>query len=316
MKQWIKFSTGIHKDRKMWKLSKDAQLVFFYLLSIAGSEDKDGVLPSLDDLSLELWFLKFSKKSLNAIINELKNSDIIEILNDSTVILKNFPKWQISEKTKSEINREYYLKSKNRKTEIQTEKNLNSDLNKSEIQTEFSGNSAEIQTLEKEIEIDKEIDKEIENSTLANAKVHADEKPAEKIEKPKLSPDQQEFWKFAKENADFAYQFYLETGIYPVKKEFGRWVNDLRDLAEAEITVDDMKTAVDYMKAKNIPIGAPGSILRTARWLKNNPQSATWNSVDRWDKAEALLESRMKDNSIWGYFTSSDDGIDNEVIDV
>ena len=113
MKPWIKFSTGIHRDRKIWKLSKDAQLVFFHLLSIAGSEENDnGILPPFEDISLELWFLKYSDNALRNIIAELSASGIIEIDADGIISLKNFTKWQTSEKTKSEINREYYLKNK------------------------------------------------------------------------------------------------------------------------------------------------------------------------------------------------------------
>ena len=106
-KQWIKLSTTVHKDRQMWKLSKDAQLVFFYLLSLAGSEDEDGVLPSMEDIALEFWFLKLSEKNLNSVFDELEKVDIIE-KTDSEIKLKNFSKWQITEKTKSEIDREYY----------------------------------------------------------------------------------------------------------------------------------------------------------------------------------------------------------------
>jgi len=171
MKKWIKFSTDIHRDRKIWKLSKDAQLVFFHLLSIAGNEDKGGELPPFEDIQLELWFLKYSEKALKSTINELVKSEIVSVEENGKFRLTNFEKWQISDKTKSEINHDYYLKSKNKKSEIQTnsdliqtEKNLNSDLIQTESQTELRKDSVEIQTLEididKEIEIDKELEKE------------------------------------------------------------------------------------------------------------------------------------------------------------
>lgn len=192
MKQWIKFSTGVHKDRKMWKLSKDAQLVFFYLLSIAGTEDQDGVLPCLEDINLELWFLKLSQKTLKSIVDELLKAEILEVI-DNGFNLINFAKWQATDKTKSEINRDYYQKTKKQKSEIQTEFRKNSE----KVQTEFrlnsensdfdcQKNSDEIQTLDIDIEknknknreeIEKDKEKESEFSDVVTSEF--------KTEKPK-----------------------------------------------------------------------------------------------------------------------------------
>ena len=323
MKLWVKMSTGLHKDRKMWKLSKDAQLVFFYLLSLAGAEDTNGVLPDFKDIGLELWFLKLSDKALDSILTELENSEIIQKNSDGRLVLKNFEKWQLSEKTKSEINRENYLKRKAKSSEIQsefrlnsdeiqTEKNLNSDLNSSEIQKKFrpdsekiQKNSDEIQTLEIDIDIDKEIDIEKEKEkdiTSANAEVQNEPK---KSEKKSLKPENHDFWKFAKENADLGEAFYQTTGIFPVKKEFGRWVNDLRDLSEAGITIDDLPKAVEYMQSQNITIGAPGSILKIARWLKTNPQAETHK--ESWTERAMRIESEMQNSGdLWGFLPEGD----------
>ena len=319
MKLWVKMSTGLHKDRKMWKLSKDAQLVFFYLLSLAGAEDTNGILPDFKDIGLELWFLKLSDKALDSILTELVNSEIIQKNSDGRLVLKNFEKWQLSEKTKSEINRENYLKRKARSSEIQsefrlnsdeiqTEKNLNSDLKSSEIQK----NSDEIQTLEIDIEKDIDIEKEKEKEVITSANAEVQDEP-KKAPKTALKPDDREFWKFAKENADLGEAFYKATGIYPVKKEFGRWVNDLRDLTEAGITIMDLPKTVDYMRSQGITIGAPGSILRTARWLKSNGQT---EKKDRWDKAEDKLMSEISNSKFGQMFFGLSDGSSDEVIDV
>ena len=170
MKQWIKLSAGVHKDRKLWKLSKDAQLVFFYLLSIAGSEDRNGFLPSAEDIALELWFLKLKPKELSSALLSLAEAGIIEETQTDEIKLTNFEKWQTSEKTKSEIDHEYYIRNKKRKT--------GNSLNLSEIQsnsqTELSEQSVEIPMLDKEIEIDKEKEEEI--NTLTNVSVYAPEK--------------------------------------------------------------------------------------------------------------------------------------------
>lgn len=304
-KQWVKLSVGVHQDRKMWKLSKDAQLVFFYLLSVAGTEDNDGNLPSVDDLALELWFLKLSDRNLKSVLDELEKAEIIE-RSGSDLRLKNYSKWQVSEKTKAESNREYYLKKK----KSQSEPKLNSEKIQSEIQSEIqetvSLNSAEIQSL------DKEIEKEIDINTSANAEVQN-----AKIQTAEAkTPDDPSFWGFARENAKLAEAFYCETGIAPVKKEFGRWVNDLRDLAEAGINIQGIRDTVAYMRSKGLPIGAPGSLLKTARWLKTNPQkqpqTRSPSASERWDKAEAELQSRFADD-IFGmlpYVTTNTEIID------
>lgn len=103
-------------------------------------------------------------------------------------------------------------------------------------------------------------------------------------EKPKLTPDDPDYWKFAKENADLAETFYKSTGICPVKSQYGRWVNDLRDIAEAGISAEQLRKTIAYMQSENIPVAAPGSCLKTAQWLKSRgsvpvksqPKSESW----------------------------------------
>lgn len=84
----------------------------------------------------------------------------------------------------------------------------------------------------------------------------------------KLTPEDHDFWKFAKDNAELAEMFYKATGIHPVKSQFGRWINDCRDLAEAGISPEQLRKTVEYMQSENIPLSAPGSCLKTAQWLK------------------------------------------------
>lgn len=173
MKQWIKLSAGVHKDRKLWKLSKDAQLTFFYLLSLAGAEDNNGILPPVEDIALELWFLRL--KNVGVVLRELLEAGIIEETQSDEIKLTNFEKWQTSEKTKSEIDREYYLKNKKLKSESQRNLSENSaeiKRNLSEQSEKISENSAKIPTLEidKEIDIDKDKElREIKESVLKSA---------------------------------------------------------------------------------------------------------------------------------------------------
>ena len=89
MKRWIKVQTDLHKKRKLWKLSKDAQLAYFYMLSIAAFDDENGRIPSAEDVSLELSFLKIKPKNMQKIINELLNADILEQKEDG-IYVKNW----------------------------------------------------------------------------------------------------------------------------------------------------------------------------------------------------------------------------------
>jgi len=159
----------------------------------------------------------------------------------------------------------------------------------------------------------------IKNTELREKNINcADAQESEQTSDPESS----DFWKFAKENAELAEAFHEETGLTPIKSQFGRWVNDLRDLAEADITVDRMRKTVAYMRSKDIPISAPGSILKTAQWLKARgsvpvTKGATQSEpqVNRWDKAKAELEAELSSNqeNYWYMLSSSHSG---EVVEV
>ena len=85
-------------------------------------------------------------------------------------------------------------------------------------------------------------------------------------ERPKLTPNDHDFWKFAKENAELAEAFYKASGLYPIGSQFGRWVNDLKLFKEAGITVQQMQAAVQKIRREGrITISAPGSVFTTAR---------------------------------------------------
>ena len=91
----------------------------------------------------------------------------------------------------------------------------------------------------------------------------------ENTKSEKLTPEDHNFWKFAKENTELAEAFYKATEIYPVGSQFGKWVKDLRDLSEAGITVERLQKTIGYMQSENIPLSSPGSCLKTAQWLKS-----------------------------------------------
>ena len=99
-----------------------------------------------------------------------------------------------------------------------------------------------------------------------------------------------------------AHAFHMATGITPVRSEYGRWQNDLKDFAEAGITIQHMQAAVSKIRAEGrITIGAPGSVFKTARDIAagarssqslRNPQYQKPQNQS-WDEAAAQVEAEM-----------------------
>lgn len=274
MKTWIKLYTEILSDPKMGRMNDKLFRRTIELFLLAGKEDKLGKLPSIEDIA---WSLHISEKEVQTVLRELEKVGIVSYISDDNgsekYLIQNFESRQSSDANKSEINRRYYEKSKNKKSEFQTSENLNktsenlnkmrskiseSDNRQSEIQTV---QESEIQTLEEEVEVEVEEDKEV-NKLCADA------------QKRKTSnPDDPAFWQRTfGPRAEMAHAFHVVTGITPIRNEFGRWQNDLKDLQEADITIPEMENAVRQMRAENLTIKAPGSILAMARKLKMNPQ--------------------------------------------
>ena len=318
-KVWIKLYTETIHDRKIWKLKPIEQLTFVYLLLLAGMEGDSGRLPDIEDIELELYMpLKLTRAKLIKIIGTLADNGLI-FVHDGVMYVTNYENRQKSSLTEAEKKAAYREKQRTKSGQQQDmcPDNCPTDVQKmSTVEEELRIKNTEIKNTELR-ETDKSVNNFIGEIKQKNAKtdVFAPEisQPA-KTEKPKLTPDDHDFWKFAKENTEMAEEFYKTTGIYPVKKEFGRWVNDLRDLAEAGITVTDMQKAVDYMRGQNISIGAPGSALKTARWLKTNPQSATKTNIPKresWTEiAERIAAETDFDNFGLGYQLPEGDVID------
>ena len=147
-----------------------------------------------------------------------------------------------------------------------------------------------VQKCDIEIEIDK--DKELKKDKDICAEAQKSQ------EKSKLTPDDHDYWKFAKENAEMAETFYQATGINPVKSQFGKWVKDLRNLAEAGISVEQLKKTIAYMQSCNVQISSPGSCLSTAQWLKARGSVPNMKSQQQKPKYNAFEELAMKMNGI------------------
>lgn len=296
MKQWIKFYSEALHDRKMRKLSRFDKSVFYDLLLLACQEDKDGYLPVIDDIALELD-LKVTEAS--KAVATLEKAGLLSTDDNGALFVTNYTARQEVNLTPAEKQKRY----RDRKAAANEARIDHESLPECyPTVTETLSQCNECVTADKDIDKEKESDIEKENFVTADAATKREKTLPESAipggkKKDKLLPEQHDFWNFAKENAGMAEEFYKASGIYPVKKEFGRWINDLRDLAEAEISIPDMRAAVEYMREQNMSIGAPGSLLKTARWLKTKPKPSKRNTAqeESWTERAARITSEMND---------------------
>ena len=140
--------------------------------------------------------------------------------------------------------------------------------------------------------------KEIKSAELKNNIAETDVSTPKNAKLQNLTPEDHDFWKFAKENAELAETFYKTTGIHPVKSQFGRWVNDCRDLAEAGISPEQLRKTINYMQSENISVSAPGSCLKTAQYLKARGSVPIRTKLPTTAKYNAFEELAMKMNGI------------------
>ena len=307
-KVWIKLYTEALHDRKMRKLERFDKSVFYDLLLLAGQEDADGYLPNLEDIAFELDLdIEEAEKSVNNLIRV----GLLSKEDNGDIYVTSFVKRQNTNLSGAEKTQRY-------RERLRQNQNQNNDVTKHEVThvtdnkvTPVTKHEVTKVTVEKEIDKDIDKDKEEEKDNIAKTDVSAQEKT-------KLTPDDDDFWNFAKENKEYAKTFYKTTGISPVKSQFGRWVNDIKDLREAEISVEQMIKTIDYMQSEDIPIAAPGSLLKTAQWLKargkipaKRKEITTEPQKDRWDIANENLKAKLSQmgtadhNNAYALFGSS-----------
>lgn len=221
-------------------------------------------------------------RSAVKVFTELK---MMDILDDGTYYMREVEK-MIGSVKQDEHTRESTRKRVEKHRKLQKQKQLEEANNRYSNVTDCYSNVTGNGELKIDIDIDKE--RRVKNNNCADA------------QKTNSDPENFDFWKFAKENAEMAYAFHQETGLTPVKSQFGRWVNDLRDLAEAGISIEQMRKTIAYMHTQDLPITAPGSLLKTAQWLKARgsvpaprKKQDSQTQQDRWDVAAERLNAMM-----------------------
>lgn len=187
MNQWIKLYIEALHDRKLRKLSRFDKSVFYDLLLLAGQDGKNGQLPDVEDIALELDLkVTEAKKSLEHLIQ----MGLVEVINDNLTV-HNFKKRQESNLTGYEKVKRY---RESHKEVINDNPNDNPMITEEGYQTVINDNPNDIEmiTVDKDKEIDKEKDKElreVKESVLKDA-------PAKKTPAPKPKPEKHTYGTF------------------------------------------------------------------------------------------------------------------------
>lgn len=262
-KTWIKLYHEILSDEKMGTMSDHLFRRTIELFLVAGQNDKAGLLPDVDGIA---WTLHTNKRDIQKTLSDLISLGIVGQDEDKQFRIVHFYDRQMSNKSEAEKKAEQRAKQKDNvpqenRTDENEKKGTMSSKKKGQCPPELMD---KVPSLEKEKEKEEEKEKEINFS--ANA---------EKCGGGKLQPEDPQFWQRAfGPNAEMAQAFWKTSGILPVKSEFGRWQKELREFAEAGITIPQMEAAIAKMKADRLTIGAPGSVLKIARSLAS-PQPAS-----------------------------------------
>ena len=314
LKPWIKLFTDTLEDEKFYYMSDTDRSVFLALLLCAGKNDHDGVLYDDRTTYKKCWnFLnEISKPKFWKSVEILIEAEIVERNSDGFLCMKNFAKRQKMSQSKAEKNSNFYQKNKEKNTE-NSEKNQskfspeNSE-KATEIQSKFSPetekkvteNSVEIQSPEKEKEVEEDINSCDTNVSQGGGKKSGGKKAAEKN---RLKPEQPEFWRWAfGPRAEMAQAFWKISGIQPVGKEFGHWQNDLKNFEEAGITIPQMEAAVRKIRKDNkYPIKSPGTVLTEARNIaaaQKNGEEIRENSGQSWSEIAAEISAEIAENSV------------------
>lgn len=282
---WLKLKEDFFRQKEIKKLRRIAggdTFTIIYLKMLLISLKNDGRLyyDGIEDDFVSELALDIDEDDYNV------KMTVGYLLSSGILVQNNSDEFEIltaKEMTGSECESAQRVRRMRAKTEI---KALQS--NEVSLQSNNDVTSCNTEKREERKDIDKE--QELNCADAHNSQTKTD----------KLSPDDHDFWKFAKENAELAETFYKATGIYPVKSQFGRWVNDCKDLAEAEINVDRLQKTIAYMQSENIPLSAPGSCLKTAQWLKSRggvPVKSTRQSQQK-PKYNAFELLAMRENGI------------------
>ena len=169
MKQWIKFYSEALHDRKMRRLSRIDKSVFYDLLLLAGQEDINGYLPSIEDIAFEL---DMDTEEAEASLSNLLKIGVISKDEEGVLFVTMFNERQNSNLSDAERAKKYREKKKVSTTVTDGEK-TSRDERHADVCDERSNDDERTVTVEKNrieknrIEIDKDKNR-IEKNRIEN----------------------------------------------------------------------------------------------------------------------------------------------------
>ena len=262
---WMKLYHEMLNDPKMGTMTDHLYRRTIELFLLAGQEDRDGLLPPLTQIA---WALRTTVNDATLCLQELSELGIITKNPDGSYVVTNFAKRQDTNLSDAERAQKWREKQKaSRELSDARHAGPVTDATQTVTQTvtnlcdapSRSPRDENVQTVTVDKDKDKEEDKEEDKELI---KLHCAD--AQKSEK--AGPEDLSFWQRTfGPRAGMAHAFHIASGITPVKSEYGRWQNDLKDLTEAGITIPLLQAAVAQMRAENLRIKAPGSVLAIAR---------------------------------------------------
>ena len=158
---WIKLYHEILLDPKMGKMNDHLfrRTIEFFLL--AGQEECDGILPSIEDIA---WLLRTNVPDIEKVIDTLRSLDIVQSTQDGELCVTNFYKRQnqnLSEAERSQRRRDNQKASRElSENDQKTSRNARDDRPENDQKT--TGKRPENVTIDKEEDKEREKDKDKE----------------------------------------------------------------------------------------------------------------------------------------------------------
>ena len=279
---WLKLYHETLNDPKMGTMSDHLYRRTIEIFLLAGQENREGLLPPLTQIA---WALRTTVNDVQLCLQELTELGIVTKIADGSWLVTHFSERQ--NKNLSDAERAAKHREKEKASRELSDARHEADVTPDTLtvtQTYDEPSRPESDGITKTVTVDTDTDKDTdidteEEALLNNLNIknnmtvkppHAAPAAArEKQTKPKLTPDQPEFWQRAfGPEADRAKAFSNASGIIPIGTEFGRWQKDLRAFTDAGITIVTMVEAVRKVrKDGKYPIKAPGTVLTEARNL-------------------------------------------------
>lgn len=180
---WIKLYHEILLDPKMGKMNDHLFRRTIELFLLAGQEECDGVLPSIEDIA---WLLRTNVPDIEKVIDTLRSLDIVQSTQDGELCVTNFYKRQnqnLSEAERSQRRRDNQKASRElSENDQKTSRALRDDRPENDQKT--TGKRPENVTIDKEEDKEREKDKDKEEKREEREKTENVTQASRSLAKP------------------------------------------------------------------------------------------------------------------------------------